>query len=106
MHKPLCAAPPPRQLGGAGRPPSFFPLSGFLADRFDRRRLLAATYGLNLAHNLVLAWLVLAGQSTALHILGLAILNGCIRATEMPTTQALLPNLVPRDRLLNAVALN
>jgi len=82
------------------------PLSGFLADRFDRRRLLAATYGLNLAHNLVLAVLVLAGQITALYILGLAILNGCIRAAEMPTNQALLPNLVPRDRLLNAVALN
>ena len=43
---------------------------------------------------------------TAWQILGLAILNGCFRATEMPTNQALLPNLVPLGRLLNAVALN
>ena len=82
------------------------PCAGFLADRLDRRRVLAATYGLNLAHNLILALLVLSGQATAWQILGLAILNGCFRATEMPTNQALLPNLVPPGRLLNAVALN
>ena len=82
------------------------PFAGFLADRLDRRRVLAATYSLNLAHNMILALLVLSGQITAWQILGLAILNGCFRATEMPTNQALLPNLVPRSRLLNAVALN
>src|ERR671933_756431 len=82
------------------------PFAGLLADRFDRRRVLAGTYGLNLAHNAILALLVLSGQVTAWQILGLAILNGCFRATEMPTNQALLPNLVPPSRLLNAVALN
>jgi len=84
----------------------FTPLSGFLADRFDRRKLLALTYGLNLAHNLLLAFLVISGKANEFHILGLAILNGSVRATEMPANQALLPNLVPRERLLNAVALN
>jgi MFS family permease len=82
------------------------PFAGFLADRLDRRRVLAATYSLNLVHNAILALLVLSGQVTAWQILGLAILNGCFRATEMPTNQALLPNLVPPGRLLNAVALN
>jgi MFS family permease len=82
------------------------PFAGFLADRLDRRRVLAATYSLNLAHNAILALLVLSGHVTAWQILGLAVLNGCFRATEMPTNQALLPNLVPPSRLLNAVALN
>jgi len=82
------------------------PFAGFLADRLDRRRVLTVTYSLNLAHNVILALLVLSGQVTAWQILGLAILNGCFRATEMPTNQALLPNLVPPSRLLNAVALN
>ncbi len=82
------------------------PLSGLVADRFDRRRVLGVTYGLNLGHNLVLAFLVISGQANEMHILGLAILNGSIRATELPTNQALLPNLVPRERLLNAVALS
>ena len=81
------------------------PLAGFLADRFDRRKLLAFTYALNMAHNLLLSLLVLSGNGNEYHILGLAILNGSFRAIEMPTNQALLPNLVPRERLLNAVAL-
>jgi MFS family permease len=41
------------------------PFAGFLADRLDRRRVLAATYSLNLAHNAILALLVLSGQGLA-----------------------------------------
>jgi len=82
------------------------PFAGFLADRFERRHLLALTYGLNLGNNLLLAFLVSTRQITEWHILVLAMCNGIIRAIEMPTNQALLPNLVPRERLLNAVALN
>ena len=82
------------------------PFAGYLADRFERRHLLALTYSLNLGVNVLLACLVVSGQVTEFHILGLAICNGIIRATEMPANQALLPNLVPRERLLNAIALN
>jgi MFS family permease len=82
------------------------PLSGLLADRFDRRRLLALAFALNLGHNLLLAFLVVGGMANEIQILGLAIMNGSIRAIQMPTNQALLPNLVPRGRLLNAVAMS
>src|SRR5262249_56533887 len=82
------------------------PFAGFLADRCERRHLLALTYGLNLGNSLLLACLVITGQVTEWHILLIAIFNGIVRAVEMPTNQALLPNLVPRERLLNAVALN
>jgi MFS family permease len=82
------------------------PFAGYLADRFERRHLLALTYSLNLGVNVLLACLVISGQVTEFHILGLALCNGIIRATEMPANQALLPNLVPRERLLNAIALN
>ena len=81
------------------------PLSGLMADRFDRRRLLAVTYILNLAQNLFLASIVISGNATEYHILVLAIVNGSIRAIEMPTNQALLPSLIPREQLQNAVAL-
>src|SRR5262249_51371937 len=71
------------------------PFAGLLADRFDRRRVLACTFTLNLLNNLLLALLVLSGQITPMALLGIALINGILRATEMPTTQALLPNLVP-----------
>ena len=82
------------------------PFAGLLADRFDRRRVLAGTFTLNLLNNLLLALLVLSGQITPGALLGIALVNGILRATEMPTTQALLPNLVPGPYLLNAVALH
>jgi MFS family permease len=82
------------------------PFAGLLADRFDRRRVLACTFTLNLLNNLLLALLVLSGQITPMALLGIALINGILRATEMPTTQALLPNLVPGHYLLNAVALH
>jgi MFS family permease len=82
------------------------PFAGLLADRFERRNLLAMTYSLNLGVSVLLAYLVVSGQVSEFHILALAVCNGIIRATELPTNQALLPNLVPRERLLNAVALN
>lgn len=82
------------------------PCAGLLADRFERRYLLALTYGLSLGSSLLLGVLVMSRQVTEWHIVLMALFNGVIRALEMPTNQALLPNLVPRERLLNAVALN
>ncbi len=81
------------------------PLAGFLADRFDRRTVLAYAYGVNLAHNLLLAILVVSGSIEMWHLVLLSLLNGSARATQMPSAQALLANTVPRERLYNAVAL-
>ena len=82
------------------------PIIGFIADRFDRQTVLSWTYGLNLAHNIVLAVMVtmeLAGPWT---LVILALMNGTFRASQQITTQSLVPNLVPKEHLLNAVALN
>jgi MFS family permease len=63
-------------------------------------------FALNLVHNLVLAAVVLAGVATVWHLIILSFVNGSIRAAQMPASQALIPNLVPRRLLLNAIALN
>ena len=81
------------------------PFAGFLADRFDRRKVLAFAYAINLGHNLLLAVLVASGSINEWQVLLLAILNGCARAIQMPAAQALLPNTVPRERIINAVSL-
>jgi len=82
------------------------PVAGCLADRCERCQLLAVTYGLNLGLNLLLAMLVITKQASMWSLVVLALAHGILRAVEMPTNQALFPNLVPRARLLNAVALN
>ncbi len=81
------------------------PFAGFLADRFDRRTVLAWAYAVNFSHNLLLALLVVSGTIEPWHLVLLSLLNGTARATQMPAAQALLPNTLPRERLFNAIAL-
>ena len=82
------------------------PVAGYLSDRFDRRTVLASMFALNLGQNVLLAILAVSGTMQIWHLVMLSLLNGSARAAQMPTGQALLPNLVPRHLLLNAVALN
>jgi MFS family permease len=82
------------------------PLGGALADRLPRRPVIAAG---NLAEALVaaaLAALVSAGHDAPLGLLGLVTLQGCAAALIMPFSQAILPDLVPRQQFLAASALN
>ena len=82
------------------------PIIGFIADRFDRQTVLSCTYVLNLAHNVALAVLVTAGMAGPWVLVILALINGTLRTAQQTTTQSLVPNLVPKEHLLNAVALN
>ena len=81
-------------------------ITGFLADRFDRQTVLQWTYTLNLAHNVLLALLVMLGLVNIWVLVALSLLNGTLRSAQMTTTQSLVPNLVPREVLPNAIALN
>ncbi len=91
----------------AATAPAFIvpPLAGVLADRLDRRKLLAASYLVNLVVNLVLAVLALLGALQVWEVVVLSLVNGAARFTQLPVSQALSANLVPRDRLLNALSL-
>ena len=81
------------------------PIAGFLADKFDRRTVLACAISINVGTNVVLAMLVVTGIVEAWHVLLLSIVNGSARSSQMPSAQALLVNMVPRDQVLNAVSL-
>ena len=82
------------------------PFVGYLADRFDRKMLLRWIFGLNFAHNILLGFLVMNGMAGPWVLTFLALFNGTLRAGQMTVSQALIPNLVPREHLLNALALN
>ena len=92
----------------AAKAPQFLvpPFAGVLADRFDRKAILRMTYAVNLLHNIVLAGLALTGTLTLWELVILSVVNGTARAVQMPTSQALAANLVPREKLLNALSLN
>jgi MFS family permease len=81
------------------------PIAGVLADRFDRRNVLAATYAVNIGHNLILAVLAATGLVNEWQLIVLSVVNGMARATQQSVVQALAANLVPPERLLNALSL-
>ena len=81
------------------------PIAGVLADRIDRRTLLASTYAVNMVQNLALGGLAATGMIEEWHIITLSFINGVARAAQQSTSQALASNLVPPERLLNALSL-
>ena len=82
------------------------PISGYLSDRIDRRTIVASMYIVNVIQGLVLATLVAFGTIEIWHLVVLSVINGSARAAQMPASQALVPNLVPRNLLVNGIALN
>jgi MFS family permease len=82
------------------------PVAGYLADRFDRRTVLVIAYVLQFFNVLALAGLAFQDLLSVWILVALSLLNGSFRAFQMTATQALVPNLVPKRDLLNAIALN
>ena len=80
--------------------------AGHIADRYDRRRVILACYLLAAVASALLTAFALLGVTSVLPIFIVMAMFGVVRAFNMPTSQALLPNLVPRAEFGNAVALN
>ncbi len=81
------------------------PIGGAFADRFDRARLVlwgrVALMGLAFA----LAALAFTDVIAIWHLIVIAAASGVVRIFEIPAEQALIPNVVDRDSLLNAITL-
>lgn len=81
------------------------PFGGALADRLDRRRFIIILNCFEAAVAACLAVLAYRGQATPGVVTALVFVEGCSAALRLPFLQALLPDLVPADELLGAVAL-
>lgn len=79
---------------------------GVVADRADKRRLVLLLQSLMLLEALTLALLTDLEVVTVYWVMGLAAFYGLLSAFEVPTRQALVAEVVGRDLLMNAVALN
>ena len=98
-------------LGGVGLvrvvPIVFFSMvSGVVADAVNRRRLMLITQTSAACVSLVLAYLAFRGLSAVWPVYALAALGASVGTFDLPARQALVPTLVPRDHLPNAISLN
>jgi MFS family permease len=81
-------------------------LTGWIADRLDRRFIARASIALETACAAALAWFAYTGTTTLLALFVVAALLGVARAFAAPALSALAPNLVPREVLPRAIALS
>lgn len=80
--------------------------AGVLADRVSRRKLLMVTQGASGVLALALGVLVLSGHVQLWHVYVFAGLLGVVSAFDGPVRQTFVAEMVPADRLSNAVGLN
>ena len=82
------------------------PWSGYIADRFDRRKLLIATQVTMALLGAALGIMVVLGVAELWHVYGFALALGIASAIDAPARQAFVSELVSEKNLPNAVALN
>ena len=82
------------------------PVGGLLADRMDKRLLLALTQGWMACSALVLGVLAISGVARTWHVYLLALIFGIGAAVDVPTRQAFVTEVAGRENLTNAIGLN
>src|SRR5712671_4963001 len=95
-------------LGFVSQIPIFLlsPLAGLAADRWPRHRVVIATQTASMLLAFTLAALTLTGRIRVWEIICLATLLGTVNAFDVPARQSFLIEMVGRENLLNAIALN
>jgi len=95
-------------VGFASQFPVFLvaPLGGIVADRYNRQKVVIGTQTLSMVLALILSFLTLTGLVQVWHIFVLAALLGVVNAFDIPGRQAFLVDMVGKEDLMNAIALN
>lgn len=95
-------------VGFASQIPVFLvaPVGGITADRANRQRIVIATQTASMILAFILAALTLSGKVQVWHIFVLAALLGVVNAFDIPGRQSFLVDMVGKDDLMNAIALN
>jgi MFS family permease len=95
-------------VGFASQIPVFLlaPVGGAVADRYRRHRILVTTQTIAMLLAFTLAGLTLSGRIQVWEVFALASLLGLNNAFDIPARQAFVVDMVGRDDLLNAIALN
>ncbi len=88
-------------------PNSFMSLiGGALADRIPKKRMIMFSQGGNFVMTALLAVLDITGVITFWQLLAFGVVNGSLMAINMPSRQAIISEVVPENKIMNAVSLN
>jgi MFS family permease len=82
------------------------PITGLIADRFDRRKIIMVTQSLLLLLGLGLGLLLILGHAELWHLYLFALALGLVNAVDGPARQTFVSDLVDEHNMSNAVALN
>ena len=82
------------------------PFAGALADRFSRKKLIVFSQIGSGILTLILGTLDLIGIVTFWHIMVIGIFNGSLMSINMPSRQAIISDIVPDSKLMNAISLS
>ena len=80
-------------------------LGGAVADRTNRKRIMIYSQIGSSVMFLLLAVLVITERVALWHVMTLAFFSGCVKAFDRPSRMALLPQMVPKHDIPNAVAI-
>lgn len=78
---------------------------GALADRMPRKQVISVCFAGNACMTFLLATLDMTGLIRFWHLIVIGVINGALMAFNMPSRQALVADVVPKESLMNAVAL-
>ncbi len=81
------------------------PFGGVIADRVNKRFLLIVTQTGSAAMSLLIGLLILFDMVAFWHLLAISLVTGIIFSFNMPARQAIVPQLVPQHKLMNAISL-
>src|ERR1044072_209068 len=81
-------------------------VGGPVADRFNRHRILVITQAVSMVLPLILAALVFTGHVRVWHVFTLAAALGVVNAFDVAARQSFVVEMVGKDDLVNAIALN
>jgi len=92
----------------AGQIPIFLlgPIGGLVADRWNRRSIIVGTQISSMILAFILAFLTLTKRVTVAEVIIIAALMGVVNAFDVPARQSFLVEMVGREDLMNAIALN
>jgi MFS family permease len=81
-------------------------IGGSFADRHDKRIILLVTQVVQIIFAVLIGWLIATGQIRIWHIILAAFFLGISASFEMPSAAALVPELVGKEHIANAIAVD